>query len=330
MKSAHRHELQTNALAQQLDVAIDRTRPYISTILGVIVALALGALAWSYFSNASEATHSDAWNQFNLAVGAAPPNLDALHQSAQEYPGTKMQELADITWADGQVYLASESYLYNKRASRDALDRAASAYQSIVQTSDDKRLVNRALLGLARTYELRGDLPKAEETYLKVGGGYADFAKDQAERLKKPESKEVYAWLEKAEPPRTAAPVGPGVPGARPEFSAGDLSLPEGGAEQAVPTAPASGSEFDELIKGLGTLPSSTPGTEQATPPASTETNPLTNPITPTDPATTPSTETTPSETPTGTLESAPAGSATPAASETTPPATEPNASEQK
>ena len=32
MKSAHRHELQTNALAQRLDVAIQRLRPYVSTI----------------------------------------------------------------------------------------------------------------------------------------------------------------------------------------------------------------------------------------------------------------------------------------------------------
>lgn len=325
MKSAHRHELQTNALAHRLDVAINRTRPYVSTILGVIVAIAVLAFIWSYISGASEATRGDAWNQFNQAVGSAPPNLEALHQSAQEFPGTKMQQLADVTWADGQVLLASESYLHNKRASRDALDRAASAYQSVIQTSSDKRLVNRAQLGLARIYEMRGDLPKAEEAYLKVGGGYADFAKEQAERLKKPESKEIYAWLEKAEPPRTAAPLGPGVPGERPEFSAGDLSLPEGGTEQAVPTAPASGNEFDELIKGLGTLPSSTSGADEGTPPDSTETNPLTTPLTPADPA-----GAAPSDTPTGTLEPAPADSATPAPPEATPPAEETSDSEQK
>ena len=36
MKSAHRHELETNVLAHRLEMFIERYRPYASQIVGVI------------------------------------------------------------------------------------------------------------------------------------------------------------------------------------------------------------------------------------------------------------------------------------------------------
>src|SRR5688500_9150416 len=111
MKSAHRHELQTNALAQRLDVAIERLRPYGSTIVGPIAAIVIVSLAWSYFSNASTSKRGEAWNIYHQAARAVPPNLNELHQFAQDYPGSQMQQMADITWADGQVFEASVNYL---------------------------------------------------------------------------------------------------------------------------------------------------------------------------------------------------------------------------
>ena len=39
MKSAHRHELETNVLAHRLEVYIERYRPYASRIVGVIIAV---------------------------------------------------------------------------------------------------------------------------------------------------------------------------------------------------------------------------------------------------------------------------------------------------
>ena len=144
-----------------------------------------------------------------------------------------MQQMADVTWADGQVMQASQNYIYNRSAANEALERAASAYQGVIQTSDDERLVDRARLGLARVYEMQNDLDKAREEYEQVAGAYAEYAKAQAERLAKPEAKETYAWLATAEPPRPRAPMGPGTPGQRPEFSPGDLSLPAGPASGA-------------------------------------------------------------------------------------------------
>ncbi|MCI0334310.1 MAG: hypothetical protein L0228_13910 [Planctomycetes bacterium] len=324
MKSAHRHELQTNALAQRLDVLIQRLRPYVSTVAGVVLAIAVLMLIWSYVSRSSATRHGAAWNAFNQAVGSAPPNLEELHRSAQEYPGTKMQEMADITWADGQVFMASENYIYNRRASKEALDRATSAYQGILQTSSDKRLLNRSHLGLARVYEMRNELEKARDEYAKVGGGYVEFAKQQAERLAKPEAAETYAWLGKAEPPRLLPPTGPGTPGRRPAFSAGDLSLPNASPEAGAPAPSATdpAASFEDLLKGLRDLPSEsatrydageqTPPAEAGAPGAN-ESAPATN-------ETAPATDGTPATTqdspPANDNKSAAEGSAPPAAEE--------------
>lgn len=257
MKSAHRHELQTNALAQRLDVAIHKLRPYVSTVVGVIVAILVLSIIWSYVSKSSVARQGEAWEAYNQAVGSVPPSLEKLRQSSQEYPGTKMQELADITWADGQVFNASQSFVYNRRASTDALNRATSAYQGVLQTSSDERLINRAHLGMARVYEMRNELEKARDEYLKIKGGYAEYAKAQAERLSKPEAIDTYAWLEKAQPPLVQSPVGPGTPGRRPAFSPGDLALPGATPEEGAPAATTEpGPNFDELLKGLRSLPS--------------------------------------------------------------------------
>jgi hypothetical protein len=173
--------------------------------------------------------------------------LELLRQSAEEYPNTAMQEMANITWADGQVWNAARHYIYNREEAMEALGRATSAYTGILQTSKNERLINRAHLGLGRVYEMQGELEKAREEYRKVQGGFTAYARDQAERLETPEAKEAYAWLSTARPPRTTPPAGPGKPGEEPEFSTGEFPLP-GEAPDAGATEGASES-FEEVLK---------------------------------------------------------------------------------
>lgn len=328
MKSAHRHELQTNELAQKLEIALDRVRPYVSTIVGTIVALAIAFLIWTYVSRSSASEETNAWNAFNEAIGAAPPNLDDLHTSAAEFPGTKMQELADIAWAEGQVYFAAQNYLYNRRQADEALRRATDTLQAIMQSTNDQRLQNRARIGMARVYEMRNDLAKARDEYKKVTGGYKDYAEKQVERLARPEAVATYDWLAKAEPPRSQAPIGPGTPGQRPEFTAGEIALPGESPEGAAPmTGSDTGPSIDDLLKGLRELPTET-GTAD---PTQTGPNPpFTQPSEPTQP---PAESGAPNTTPPGDASAPPAEGETPAATgdapaETTdPPATESNPS---
>jgi hypothetical protein len=249
MKSAHRHELETNVLAQRLDVFIERAKPYAATAAGIVVALVVIMFVWSYVSGSSASRQGEAWDAYHRGVASVPPNLDQLRRSAEEYPGTKMQQLADVTWADGQVWTAARDYIYNRDAAMEALRRATSAYQGILQTSRDERLLTRAHLGMARIYEMQNQLEKAREEYLKVGGGYEEFAKEQIKRLDDPDAGETYKWLATAQPPRTRPPAGPGTPGQQPEFSAGEFALP--GTESTDDAATGTGESFDNLLKGF-------------------------------------------------------------------------------
>lgn len=253
MKSAHRHELETNALAHRLEVFIERYKPYASQIVGSLIAVVAVIIIGSYLMGSSAARKSESWDTFNHAVTSTPPNLDELHRSAQDYPGTPIQQISDVTWADAQVYIASRGYLANRPKALETLNPAMSAYEGVIQSSKDEQLTGRARLGLARIYEMQNKLDKAREEYGKVTGAYANYAKIQVERLNKPDVQDTYAWLATAQIPLPKAPAGPGTPGQRPEFSPGEMNLPA--------TAPAAGPKtedtkaaneaFDNLLKSL-------------------------------------------------------------------------------
>ena len=253
MKSAHRHQLETNELAHRLELYIARYRPYGSMIVGGLIALVALVFVWSYISGTSAARRSEAWNSYNLAIASRPPNLDEIHRTAEEYPGTKMQQMADVTWADGQVLIASRNYLGNRPAAMENLNRAMSAYQGVIQSSQDERLTGRARLGVARIYEMQNHLDKARDEYRQVTGTYSDYAKQQAERLAKPDAAETCAWLATAQPPRPKAPVGPGTPGQQPEFSPGEISLPSAGGPQSGKTedTKSAADSFENLLKSM-------------------------------------------------------------------------------
>jgi hypothetical protein len=256
MKSAHRHELETNSLAHRLEVYIERYKPYASQIVGVLVAIVAVIFIWSYLAGSSAARRTEAWDTFNHAVTSTPPNLDDIHRTAQDYPGTPMQEMADVTWADAQVYIASRGYLANRPKALETLDKAASAYQSVIQSSKDDQLTGRARLGLARIYEMQNHLDKAREEYGKVTGAYAKYAQLQVERLAKPDAQETYAWLATAQLPQQKMPAGPGTPGKAPEFTPAEMGLPAGPAAGGTEAGKADDTKganeaFDSLLKSL-------------------------------------------------------------------------------
>jgi hypothetical protein len=251
MKSQHRHELETNWLAQHTGQWLKKIEPYYSLILGAIAAVAVLFVGLSYFSGASAARQSEAWNTYNQAVESIPPNLVTLRESAEEYPDSPMQQWADITWADGQVWLASTSYVQNRPTTMDALGRAAGVYQSLLQETEDPLIAGRAHFGLGRVYELQSELEKARNEYLAVTGPFTRLAELRAKDLEGQEAKDTYAWLATAEGPRRA-PIGPGTPGQRPAFAPGDLDMPAAGATNGKSDVPFSA---EDLFKGIGETP---------------------------------------------------------------------------
>lgn len=265
MKSEQRHRLETNVMAEQLGDWIDKLRPYATSVAGILLFVFIAMFAWSYMSSSSASSQNEAWEAYNDAVATPLPNLDKLRQSAEEHPGTKMQDMANVTWADGQVWLAAREFLGQRSGAMAALDQATSRYKSVLESSDDERLKNRARLGLARIYEMQNQLDKARAEYEKVTGGFAEFAKDRAKELGEKNTQEICAWLATAQLPRRPLPAGTGKV---PAFTEPDVPLPNAGPAGASPAPGAAGISFDKLLQDFDlTKPSTSPdryGTEKA------------------------------------------------------------------
>lgn len=250
MKSEHRHELETNWLAHHAAIWLERVQPYNGLIVGGLIVAAIALFAVSYFSGESSARQAEAWNSYNQAVIGSNMNLELLRKSAGEYPDSPMQEIADITWADGQMYLASRFYIQNRKAADEAAGRAAGTYESLLAETESAAIRSRAHFGLGRIYELRNELDKARDEYGKVEGGFKMLADQRIEQLKKPEVVDVYAWLATAQGPANMSPTGPGTPGLSPGFSPGEIELPDASGEPA--DEKDASAAIDELFKGIG------------------------------------------------------------------------------
>jgi predicted negative regulator of RcsB-dependent stress response len=248
MKAQHRHELETNALAKRLGVVVERLRPYAPTVIGVVVVCLAGLIGLSYFSGASAARESETWNSYNQAVESLIPNLDRLKQAAEENAGTPAQLWANAAWADGQVWMACRDYIQRRAVAMEELSRAETAYKTLLKSTEDQQLLDRAHFGLGRIYEMRNEPDAARENYLAVRGGFADIAKLRAEKLADQKSRDVYEWLASAQAPRRASPAGSGAPGQRPDFNVGDLDMPSVG--KGLP-AETPGATNEDLLKGF-------------------------------------------------------------------------------
>lgn len=249
MKSEHRHELETNWLAHHAAIWIERIQPYNSLIVGGLLTILVLMFAYSYFGSETSARQSAAWNSYNEAVEGMQPNIDQLRESAEEYPDSPMQQFADITWADGQLYLGSLYYFANRPAANEAMNRAMATYQGLLRETKDERVKGRAHFGLARLYELQSDLEKAKGEYKLVTGGFAAVAEQRIKELDKPDTKEIYTWLATAEGPRRTSPTGPGTPGQQPQFAPGEIELPAAKTPAEESSKPIS---VDDLFEGIG------------------------------------------------------------------------------
>lgn len=227
MDSEHRHDLEENALARWLAEQIDQIKPQLPTLLLLaFLALAVG-VGWSVYTRTASASRADAWRDYSLAIeDPQQQNVDSL-QRAMDSDDADVMEWSTITFADGRVWQAANLYLVNREESDKALDEAEDFYNALVRAGNEE-ISDRAVYGLARVYEMRGNLDKARDQYAKVRGPFAEIAANRAEELASPRVVEDYAWLTHTE----AKPVAP--PTERPDLEADDIQMPEEDADTAM------------------------------------------------------------------------------------------------
>ncbi len=223
MKSERRHDLETNELAVRMKDAIEKAKPYLLQLLGVVAIIALLFAMWSAWGSSSSVTEQQAWDKFILASYTSDPEMLEMKRLAEnsEYSGTKVPEWAYLMWCDRQLLLASQTYLVDRSATTSRLKQIQGIYEGLVSGASVPQIRDRARYGLAQVYEMQAKLDKAEENYVEVKGDLASLATQRVDQLKVEEVDETWKWLATAElPKRKTAESNTGTSGNRPSFEA--------------------------------------------------------------------------------------------------------------
>lgn len=279
MKTERRHELQTNELADWLGRTIELIEANYRAVLGVLVAVVVVVGAALYLRSESTSRRSEGWDRFFQAQASQDFVGDMLSVS-ENYDGTSAGAWAKLIVADSQLIQATDQLFQNRADANDKLRRALTGYQEVADSSIAERdplLQQRAILGMARSYESLNQLDKARDEYKKLTdtGRWANpIFTEQAERrlkaLDQPSTKQFYDWFAKHEPlPPSSAPTAD-------QLKANLNSLPDSPPTTPAPeTPPAAAADTNAPAEGAG---DSTPAEPPATPPAA---EPATQPSNP-------------------------------------------------
>lgn len=243
MKTERRHNLETNELARVATVWVEKIKPYANLLTGGLVVLLGMAVASSIWGSISASRQKAAWDAYATAVNSSDMEMSKVQQiaTAEAHDGTVMQEWAYVTWANRQLFLASQAYLIDREVAQERLRRAQEIFETLTQTVGDEQLRDRVHFGLAQVYELQNRLDDARHQYDLVLGDLEALARERADHLMDPEVQKTCEWLATAELPRRTLP---GAPGGRPEFEA---ELPDA---SSVPIN-LGGRSLEEIFGGM-------------------------------------------------------------------------------
>jgi predicted negative regulator of RcsB-dependent stress response len=254
MKAQHRHELNTNELAEWLEAAIEKAKPYSRAIVGAILAVAIVIGVYAYVNALGRRTVAAASDQYINALQSlqAEGPLE-LQRIAEDYRGTEPAVLAQLVLAEQQLNQGAGGLYVNKPAAETELSHAVGSFTQVLQTTKDPMLRAWALYGLGRAHESQGQLERARLDYQKLIDEYPNSSLVSAARghlaqLNETSVKEFYDWFAKQNPQPAGLESGSGVPGFKPSFdlteppAPGDLKFPEPGSAKSSQTPAESSS----------------------------------------------------------------------------------------
>ena len=254
MKAQHRHELHTNQLAEWLEAAIEKVKPYSRAIVGAILAVAIIVGVYAYVSALERRTVAAASDQYITALQAFQSEGPLeLQRIVEDYRGTEPAILAQLVLAESQLNQGTGGLYVNKPAGETELSHAAGSFAQVLQATKDPMLRAWALYGLARAHESMGELDRARSDYQKLIADYPDSslvvsARTHLAQLNETSVKEFYDWFAKQNPQPAGSESGSGVPGFKPAFdlteppAAGDLKFPEPGSSKSSSETPGDSS----------------------------------------------------------------------------------------
>lgn len=174
MKTARRHELRENELAQQIEAAVDfMRRNAVFLVLGTGVVV-VAIVAWIMLSGRGAAERDEIWQTLGSAPRAVAQQPEERVRRYVEVADRNVSPLASAM----ALKRAADSAVEAMAAARDAnnatavdkhADEARRLYQRIVDQHDGEFLIAcAARFGLAYLAEERGDLGEAEKSYRSI------------------------------------------------------------------------------------------------------------------------------------------------------------------
>lgn len=204
MKPEERQELEQNDLAEVTADLGQSLVPYLAWILGILVAVVLVAVFWSYRADANRERMADGWRELYAAE-----KEDQLQEVAVQYNDVAVGAFARLRRADLLLQKGKEAITTDRTAALRHLDEAARLYETLSKDSSSPPSVARqAAYGLAVATESKGELKPAIAAYQRVVDSYAGTdlalaAQKRVEQLNDPEAARFYDQLAKFEAPST-------------------------------------------------------------------------------------------------------------------------------
>jgi tetratricopeptide (TPR) repeat protein len=228
MKAQHRHDLQTNILADRVGRLLQgmkSTPKSTSMLVWVLVLLSFGTFAvWQYWGHATETQHSAIWTEVDEATHDPRASLSKLQSIGTEHPGsiagrTATFELARYSMQRSYSPEGTESFSASKNDQAITfLKEALRLYKELApQCADSPLLAQEALMGIAKAKESLvgvateddkddyGTLDQALAAYQKLAEKYPESVLGKAARgrvteieTKKPEIEKFYQQLRPA------------------------------------------------------------------------------------------------------------------------------------
>ncbi len=229
MKTERRHELQQNVLADWLGEQVTWARDYSRAIMATIVGVLVIVCVYLYTTQKSSARQAQVWQEYLAATTPNADMNDKLTTLADKASDTSAGRWARLRLADQQLNQGCDQLFQNRGDAGTSLNDAEKNYEKLKNASESV-IRERATLGLAKTYEALDRLEDAEKTYAEFIKQYpssvlASFAKTRLEDLKKPATKDFYAWFA-AQGRKSAMENEPGIPGHKFDFNSSSIPSP--------------------------------------------------------------------------------------------------------
>ena len=196
MKTERRNELKTNELADWLGKKIEAAKPYSRAIVGVVIGIGIGIVAYMFFSSQRAAKEGAGWQEYYQV--SEMPTADGLRDIALRYEGTEVALWALASVADIELSMGSQQLFNDRQRANELFTSAQSNYGQVVKKAKHAFLKRRALFGLAQAYEAQNDLPNATEQYTNIFDGWPDSAigEEAQQALSRIDGqKEFYDWF---------------------------------------------------------------------------------------------------------------------------------------